>query len=230
MVTDAFPPVVETDWTKTGSAERELGLGVYAQFLQTVMGGFGPALNVEHSNQTGYTLAFDTVTTLAFEPTQEYVQEAVKAPGVQLWLGQYRQKLALVNQLFMITGIKIVKGARIGHSTSESTMFNSNLGIEAAALGTTIGPKGHWKSTNADAGASSQESEFVFAFRVKKLKFGRKLKLQEYNKGAFMAVGGNDDDDDDECVLVEDVHGADIETAVAVPDAAEGGNVYCVPG
>lgn len=42
---------------------------------------------------------------------------------------------------------------------------------------------------------SGRASEFVFAFRVKKLVFGRGLKLKEYNKGAFMAVGGNSDDD-----------------------------------
>jgi hypothetical protein len=53
------------------------------------------------------------------------------------------------------------------------------------ALGTTFGPKGHWTSTTDDATESKRESEFVFAFRLKKLKFGRRLKLEEYNKGAF---------------------------------------------
>ncbi|KAK5453819.1 hypothetical protein LTR55_012149, partial [Exophiala xenobiotica] len=60
-----------------------------------------------------------------------------------------------------------------------------------------------------------------------RLKFGRRLKLKEYNKGAFMSVGGKKDDD--ECVLVEDVDGADIKTAEAVSDVTENGNVYCVP-
>ena len=74
---------------------------------------------------------------------------------------------------------------------------------------------------------SNRESEFVFAFRVTRLKFGRRLKPVEYNKGAFMTVGRKKDDA--ECVLVEDVNGADIKTAEAVPDVAENGNVYCVP-
>jgi len=42
-----------------------------------------------------------------------------------------------------------------------------------------------------------------------------------------MAVGGKADED--ECVLIEDVDGAGIETAEAVLDETENGNVYCVP-
>ncbi|KAJ6037683.1 uncharacterized protein N7446_010321 [Penicillium canescens] len=209
----AFPPVVETDWKKTVSTETGLGLGVYAQFLQLATGGLpiGPELNVEHLNKAANTFAFDTVTTLAFEPTQEYVKEAVKAPAVQTWLREPRQKFALVSELFVVTGMKLVKGAKIKYSTSQSTTVK---GASASI-------------TNDDATESNRESEFVFAFRVKRLKFGRRLKLEEYNKGAFMTVGGKKDDD--ECVLVEDVDGADIRSAEAVPDVAENGNVYCVP-
>jgi hypothetical protein len=80
---------------------------------------------------------------------------------------------------------------------------------------------------NDDETEFNRESEFVFAFRVKRLKFGRRLKVEEYNKGAFLAVGG--EQEDDESVLVEDVDGSDIKTAKVVPDVAENGSVYCVP-
>ncbi|KAF4161542.1 hypothetical protein CNMCM6936_003383 [Aspergillus lentulus] len=228
-VTDAFPPVVERDWRKTVSSETGLGLGVYAQFLQLATGGLplGSEVNVEHSNKTANTFAFDTVTTLAFEPTQEYVEEAVKAPAVQTWLREPRQKFALVSELFIVTGMKLVKGAKIKYSTSQSTTTKGNFGIDVTALGTTFGPKGYWTRTNDDATESNSESEFVFAFRVKRLRFGRRLKLEEYNKGAFMTVGGENDDDG--CVLVEDVDGATIRTAEAVPDVTENDNVYCIP-
>ncbi|KAK5202287.1 hypothetical protein LTR41_011964, partial [Exophiala xenobiotica] len=140
---DTFPPVVETDWKKTFSTEKGLGLGVYAQFLQLATGGLplGPELNVEHSNKTANTFAFDTLTTLAFEPTQEYVQEAVKAPAVQTWLREPRQKFAPVSELFVVTGMKLVEGAKIKYSTSQSTTVKGNLGIDVTALGTTFGPK-----------------------------------------------------------------------------------------
>ncbi|KAF3070178.1 hypothetical protein CFAM422_006866 [Trichoderma lentiforme] len=228
-VADAFPPVVETDWKKTVSTEKGVGLGVYAQFLQLASGGLpvGPEVNVAHSNKTKSIFAFDTVTTLAFEPTQEYVQEAVKAPTIQTWLREPKQKFAPSVSLFLVTGMKLVKGARIKYSTSQSTKVSGNIGIDVPALATTFGPKGRWNSTNDDETEINRESEFVFAFRVKRLKFGRKLAVEEYNKGAFLAIG--DEKDDGISVLVEDVDGSDIKTAIAVPDVAENGIVYCVP-
>ncbi|KAL6798200.1 hypothetical protein J3E68DRAFT_449193 [Trichoderma sp. SZMC 28012] len=228
-VADAFPPVVETDWKKTVSTEKGVGLGVYAQFLQLASGGLpvGPEVNVAHSNKTKSIFAFDTVTTLAFEPTQEYVQEAVKAPTIQTWLREPKQKFAPSVSLYLVTGMKLVKGARIKYSTSQSTKVSGNIGIDVPALATTFGPKGRWNTTNDDETEINRESEFVFAFRVKRLKFGRKLAVEEYNKGAFLAIG--DEKDDGISVLVEDVDGSDIKTAIAVPDVAENGIVYCVP-
>lgn len=228
-VADAVPPVVETDWRKTISVEKGLSLGLYAQFLQLATGGLplGPEVDVEHSNKTANAFEFGTVTTLAFEPTQEYVQEAIKAPAVQTWLREPKQRFAPVVSLFLVTGMKLVKGARIKYSTSQSTMVTGNIGIDVTALGMTLGPKGHWISTTDDGTEFNRESEFVFAFRVKRLKLGRRLKVEEYNKGAFMAVGG--EQEDDESVLVEDVDGSDIKTAKAVPDVTENGSVYCVP-
>jgi hypothetical protein len=80
---------------------------------------------------------------------------------------------------------------------------------------------------NDDETEFNHESEFVFAFRVKRLKFGRRLKVEEYNKGAFLVVGG--EQGDDESVLVEDVDGSEIKSAKAVLDVTENGTVYCVP-
>ncbi|KAL6874749.1 hypothetical protein J3F83DRAFT_728574 [Trichoderma novae-zelandiae] len=228
-VPDADPPVVETDWKRTVSTEKGLGLGVYAQFLQLATGGLplGPEVNAEHSSKTANAFAFDTVTTLAFEPTQEYVQEAVKAPAVQTWLREPRQKFAPASSLFLVTGIKLVKGARIKYSTSQSAKVTGNVGIDVPALGTTFGPKGHWSSASDDETEFHRAAEFVFAFRVKRLKFGRSLKVEDYNKGAFLAIGG--EQDDGISVLVEDVDGSDIKSAKAVADVTESSSVYCVP-
>ncbi|KAF5662746.1 hypothetical protein FHETE_7852 [Fusarium heterosporum] len=227
-VTDAFPPVEETDWKKTVSNEKGQSLGVYAQFLQVATGGLalGPEMDVEHRSKAESTFAFNKLTTLAFEPTQAYVEEAVKAPAVQTWLREPRQKFALVSELFLITGMKIVKGANIKYSNFHTTTVKGNLGVDVAALGTTFGPKGYWTSTNNETTESNRDHEFVFAFRVKRLKFGRRLKLQEFTKGAFMTVGGKKDDE--ECVLVEDVNGAEIKTAQHALDETDNSDVYCV--
>lgn len=224
-VENAIPPVVETDWRKTVSTDKKLGLGVYAQFLQ--LASSGTQVSLEHSNQTVDSFAFDSVTTLGFEPTQEYIQESIKAPAVQTWLRDPKQRFAPVVSLFIVTDIKIVKGAKIKYSMSHSGGVSANFGIDLTALGTVVGPKGSWVSTVEDVTELNRDSEFVFAFRVKRLKFGRTLKVEEYNKGAFMALGGEQEDNDS--VLVEDVDGSDFNSAKIVPDVTENGSVYCVP-
>ncbi|KAI9926348.1 hypothetical protein ASPWEDRAFT_45583 [Aspergillus wentii DTO 134E9] len=229
-VTIANPPVVETDWKKTVSTEVGMGLGVYAQFLQLATGGLGlgPEVDVKHSSRIANTFAFDAVTTVSFEPTPQYVDEAIKAPAVQAYLREPKQRFAPVVSLFLVTGMKLVKGARIKYSTSRSTAVTGNIGIDVAPLGMTFGPTGHWTRTNDDETEFNRDSEFVFAFRVKRLRFGRKFKTEEHSKGAFMAIG-KDENDDTEPILVDDVDGSDIENARLVPDVAENGNVYCIP-
>jgi hypothetical protein len=122
--------------------------------------------------------------------------------------------------------MKLVKGAKIKYSTSGSTIVTGNIGIDLAPLGLTFGPKGHWTRTNADETDFIRDTEFVFAFRVKRLVFGRKVKAEDYNKGAFLAIGS---DENGEPVLMDDVDGSNIENARLVPDVAENGHVYCIP-
>ncbi|KAF4448514.1 hypothetical protein F53441_8100 [Fusarium austroafricanum] len=96
------------------------------------------------------------MTTLAPEPTQEYVEEAIKAPAVQARLSNPRQKFSLVSELFMITGMKLVKGAKIKYTASKSTTVKGNIGINVPMFGTTIGPRGHWNSADDDAMESNR--------------------------------------------------------------------------
>jgi hypothetical protein len=223
-VTNANPPVVEADWKKTVSGETGCALGVYAQFLQLATGGLD--LNVQHSSRTANTFAFDTVTTVLFEPTSQYVDEAIKAPAVQAYLREPKQRFAPVVSLFLVTGMKLVKGAKIKYSAAKSTAVTGNIGPNFAPLGITVGPKGHWTRTNDDETEFNRNSEFVFAFRVKRIRFGRKVKTEEYNKGAFLTIGKDENDDP---VLMDDVDGSDFENAKLIPDVAENNNVYCIP-
>ncbi|KAJ5692826.1 hypothetical protein N7462_002249 [Penicillium macrosclerotiorum] len=229
-VVNENPPVVETDWKKTISAETGIGCGVYAQFLQLATGGLGlrPEVQFEKSSQTADTFAFDTVTTLSFEPTPQFIDDAVKAPAVQAYLQEPKQRFSPVVSLYLVTGMKLVKGAKIKYSVSGTKGVTGNIGIDVAPLAITAGPKAHWTKTNGDETEFSRNSEFVFAFRVKRLRFGRKVEAKEYNKGALLAIGENRTRGI-ECVLVDDLDGSDIPNATLVPDISECDNIYCIP-
>ncbi|KAI1358966.1 hypothetical protein F5Y08DRAFT_320741 [Xylaria arbuscula] len=230
-IANELPPVVETNWKKITSTKKGVGSGVFAHFLQLATGGLplGPELNVENSNVTVNAFAFDTLTTLAFEPTQDYVKEAITAPAVRMWLREPKQRFTPTVSLYLVTGIKLVKGARIRHSRSHSTTVTGNFGIDAAALGTSFGPKGHWVRMKEDEFEFNRDSEFVFAFSVKRLKFGRRLKIEEYNRGAFLAFGEEQEEEAHDDVSVEEVDGSEIETAKVIYDVNEDRGVYCVP-
>lgn len=219
--------IVETAWKKTISAETGLGLGVYAQFLQL---GLGPEASADHSSQASSVFAFDSMTTVSFDPEPEYVKEAIKAPAVQAYLREPKQRFSPIVSLYLVTGLKLVKGANIKYSTSRSTDVKANIGINVAPLGLTIGPKGHWTKKSGDETEFSRESEFVFAFRVKRLKFGlgRTLEAEGYTKGAFLTTGGAVNSEQEAC-LMDDVDGSSCASASFVSDATEGENVYCVP-
>lgn len=223
------PPIVETNWEKTVSGGGKIGLGVYAQFLKTVV-GVGPEVDYDHSRKTSSVFAFDEVTTVSFEPTPEYVAEAMKAPTVQYWLNEPRQRFSPIVSLYLVTGMKLVKGAKIKYSTSENTGFTANVGIDVPTIGLSVGPKGSWSTMDDDETKFNRTSEFVFAFRVKRLRITRKIKIEDYNKGAFLSIGKDEDGNETEPIVVDDVDGSSFENATAVPDATENDNVYCVPG
>ncbi|OAA55162.1 hypothetical protein ISF_08083 [Cordyceps fumosorosea ARSEF 2679] len=230
-VANPTPPQVETDWRKTVSTRTGLGLGVYAQFLQLAVGvsGIGPQVEVEWSRHMANVFAFDTMTTLSFEPTPLYVEEAVKTPTVQAWLREPRQRISPVVTIFLVTGMKLVKGARIHHSSSGSTAVTANLGVDVPPLGFTAGPKGRWSSTNDDETEFSRESEFIFAFRVKRIRVGRNIRTEDYRKGAFLANGDESKYNHLEPIVADDVDGSTLENADFVSDATENAPVYCVP-
>ena len=124
-------------------------------------------------------------------------------------------------------GIKLIKGAKIKYLTLQSTTVKGNLGINVTALGRTFSLKGHWTSTNNNITESNRELEFIFAFRVKRLKFRQRLKLIEYNKGAFITVSGKKDNN--KYILVKDVDKANIKTTKTIPNITKNSNIYYVP-
>ncbi|KAG9254376.1 uncharacterized protein F5Z01DRAFT_103344 [Emericellopsis atlantica] len=219
---------VETAWKKTVSAEMALGLGVYAEFLRL---GLGPEASADHSNQASSVFAFDAITTSSFDPEPQYVKEAIKAPAVQAYLKERKQRFAPTVSLYLVTGLKLVKGANIKYSTSSSTDVKANIGINVAPLGLTIGPKGHWTRKSDNETEFNRESDFVFAFRVKRLKFGlrRKLEAEDYTTGAFLTTGEEADDSEQEACLMDNVDGSSSANASFVSDATEGESVYCIP-
>lgn len=118
--------------------------------------------------------------------------------------------------------MKIVKGANIEYSTSATNEVAANVGIASSALGgMSVGPKGHRTRTTEDENEFKRASEFVFAFRVKRFRFKRKVEAKDYNKGAFLSINDGKDNDGTQLVLIDDQDDSDIQIANLVSDVTE---------
>ncbi|PON27915.1 hypothetical protein TGAM01_v203052 [Trichoderma gamsii] len=226
-----LPPIIETDWKKAVSVKKKVEWGVYLQFLaNSGLLVLGPSLDADHLSKSKCTFAFDEVKTMSFEPTPEYVAEAMKAPTVQQWLKEPKQRFSPVVSLYLITGMKLVKGANVKYSSSGTLGVTGRFGIDVPQYDISVGPRGRWTApTYGDGMESNPTSDFVFAFRVKRIRITRKVKTENYTKGAFMAAGKEEDGDEIESISVDDVDGSGFENVTVVHDAAEDDDVYCVP-
>lgn len=187
--------IFETNWRKTISTSAGRSIGIFAQFLQAV--GFAAELSVDHSKTTSNILAFNSLITDTFDPTSDYVREAIKAsPAVK----SYTQPSFLGKRkaLYLVTGLKIVNGAQITYSLIEETGRTGKLGVDltvAGAPGVQVGPTGRWSKKRDDETSLERAADFVFAFRVMKVSLKRKeqIQIEEYNEGAFLGLDDGED-------------------------------------
>lgn len=199
-------PVVETNWMKTITNDRKPRSRGHEEFLQFVKRGSG--VYFKHSSRERIIFEFGTVTTASFEPTSQYVAEAVKTPAVKAWLREPKQRLSPIVSLYLVTGIKLAKGAKVNYSTSVTTTIRKRTDTSALTpiYGLSFGPWGHFFKKTEDETKFKRESEFVFAFRVKRLRFryGRYVKIEEFTKGALLESAEDENGGEVESVSIDD--------------------------
>lgn len=214
---------LETNWHKTISASTGQGIGVYAQFL--LMTGFDAELSVNQSKSDTSIMAFESLTTTSFEPSETYVADAVKAAAVQ----RYTKKnmLGMRKPVYLVTGIKTVSGAKIKYTKGAWTRATAKVGVDFTAAGAPvkIGPQGHRNKTNDAKTDFERASEFLFAFRVLKVSYKHGEATGElYSEGAFL---GKDDTKTDEKPEAEEI-AVDSIVGVSVVDEVDGSEIVCV--
>ena len=100
-------PSVKTDWEWVNDKLRQGKIGIWARFLQAL--GIAVDVGVSYDNSNEKTYAFDRMETSMFTPTEEYVEESMRAPGVVRFIEKSNYK----KPVYMITGLRIVHGARV---------------------------------------------------------------------------------------------------------------------
>jgi hypothetical protein len=156
--------------------------GVWAQILESI--DFKIQSKYEKSADDTYVI--DTIDTSFFVPSIEYLQKSVTPQGIVDHLKASRWKKP---DVFIVTGIKVAKGAKIvlGKKTSAEGSLSGAFDLASSGVPVKAGASAGAK---AAAGESTEFSgdNFVLAYQLRKIvcKKGIVVDSEEYKVGAML--------------------------------------------
>jgi hypothetical protein len=193
---DAVTMTVKTDWKSELSKMNSASVGLYAKFLELVVGvGVDAAVNWDHKNADEY--SFARLETIYFNPLEvsEYLTESLEAPNVKAYI---EKGWARRRPVYIITGLKVVRGGKLKSSKTRGHGGTLSVGVDGTALTVPVdaGPELEVQREKGYEVSWSTSDDFVFAYRLSRLKLKRKTQEaeeEEYNKGALYELIENQD-------------------------------------
>jgi hypothetical protein len=139
-----------------------------------------------------------------------------------------RSKFNYRKRLYIITGVRIARGARLTRKVSRSRAGNAKIMVDLTAVSPVplkVGPDVHVTRENEEVYSLKGSSDFVYAYRVCEVHYGKDVYTAPFNKGDIFAGGRNaneeggddegdegDEEDDEEVnvrILVEEIADSD---------------------
>jgi hypothetical protein len=197
----------KTDWTASRSQLHAVDGGIWTSFLQTII-GLSAEVDVSRSKGKDEVYRCKVLETQYFQPDDAYILANLQNPRVQ---GYVKTGWPVKKSVYMITGLKIARGVSAETEVSEEYGVGGKVGVDATAFtgGVPVsgGPKGKWSSKSSEGIGFGGSEDFVFAFRLIKIKPKKEGCFEEgdYNKAALYDLGTDVEGDVDVArVLLED--------------------------
>ncbi|KAH6633955.1 hypothetical protein B0J18DRAFT_3652 [Chaetomium sp. MPI-SDFR-AT-0129] len=162
-----FPPVPKTNETWSTTTTTTQRYGIFTELLAPVL-GLGANTAVDHTARGTSTFRFAESETREFAPTSEFVRACLAAsPDALEVLARRRFR----KHLYMVTAVKVVRGAQVEMGTAREGGFDLKLGVDATMLGAPVnlGPEVNVVRGREEGAAFDAAGEFVFAFRLRKI-------------------------------------------------------------
>jgi hypothetical protein len=158
--------------------------GLFANFVRIIT--FGAAANASSNSSTNITFTCEKMESRWFAPSSDFVQQATKHSAV----AEYLDICGPGTSVFMITGVKIVRGARITTVDDSGLRLQAHLGVEIPAAETTIGPKASRKRKELVRVARDVPGPVVFAYEVDRIWRNNQgdAESARHTKGAMLGV------------------------------------------
>ncbi|KAI8723653.1 hypothetical protein NCS52_00221700 [Fusarium sp. LHS14.1] len=159
-------------------------VGVWAKFLQVV--GVTAQANFNWNNADDMAHTFQRLDTYSIEPTPEYLKASIEAVA--------EDSIKKGERLYMITGVKIARGAVGTIFSSRTVGARGRVGASGASQGVDAEGGPYFDaSRNEYSGVSyGESSDFVFAYRVRKIlyqKGGYKTKVGAHTDAMYAGAG-----------------------------------------
>lgn len=194
----------KTDFQWTRNHTSSVSLGVWTKFVQLL--DLGVSTDTSYTRHDIYTFA--QMDTTEFFPDVDYVRDALTVPAVKHYLERQRFR----KSVYMVVGIKSVAGATVRTICSSDRGASLSAGVDLALVGgPPVAPSGavEGRLGNEEEIAFSDDKEFVFAFRVRKVRVRRSGSIvhDDYNRNSLLGVDDDEPLEDD--LLVEGLEDAD---------------------
>jgi len=176
------------------------------------------AIGTNRQISSSITWHFDRLDSEIMIPRLPDVQAAISREEVVAQIN--RSKFNFKKRLYMITGVRVARGAKLHQKGSESIGGNAGVGVDLGAFGVapvTVGVGGAGQSTSSENYGFKKSSDFVFAYRVCEIHYGKDVYVKPYNSGETFGTndGGDGDtlsEDEEEKlqkIIVEDIETSD---------------------
>jgi hypothetical protein len=153
-----------TDYHEVIERVRKGNLGVWVQFLASMLGVGGDA-TARWATKNSHILQFRELEANCFEPENDYLQESVlSSETIQTHIKKTPGK-----SLYMVTGVKIARGARSVLQEKQARGVNARFGVDATGF-TGVpaqgGPQFKVEATHHEKVQFGGSKDFVFAYRL----------------------------------------------------------------
>jgi len=180
-ITHRFKPDTKIGFCKSRNELLSGEFGIFAKFLAI----FGVGAEAETTFEKGADniLAVETLETITFTPSKDYIEKSMQADGVKIHMEACEYK----DPIFMVTGMKIARGASLESSQSKKFGWKLGFGFSHPGIPTEAGPRAGMTKSRSEGESFDGSTDFILAIRVKKISYREeKLVTEEYNKGATM--------------------------------------------
>ena len=190
---------IQKDCEKAIEQRENVKVGIWARFAgQFGIGNFGVSTNSVKND----VYKFQELETRLFQPTDEYIEETLQCPKVV----QFAAKSRYRKPLFMITGVKIARGANISREVIKARELSAKVGVDGMPGGVpvVVAVGGEVSELLREKEKFDAPSDFVFAFRLRKIFYEKgSVQHREFTKGALFGLGDGEDNDDDGEAAIE---------------------------